>query len=325
LASPNPRREFKLFASMASMPARVRLLLLGAGALAVAFAAAVLWWPGKWTAEEPLALEDAGIEAWCADGLTPIAGGGCLRAPEHPSGGGTVPLLVYLHGRYSPKTLADELQRQGRVARLGNARGFGVLAVRGLQGECTQPELADAWCWPSNPRVADHGSRFIARIEPAIAAAKERVGAGPTFLLGFSNGAYFATLIATRSLRLFDAVTIAHGGPVPPTRAAGPRPPLLLITADDDPSDGEMQQLHAELGHEKWAHELVSREGGHALPDWDVNMALTFFTRATKERLPLDPPLQPPRVRKKAADDAGAPETEVEDVNPYEPSQPSDG
>jgi predicted esterase len=319
LASPNPRRARKLLASMVSMSARSRLLLLGAGALAVAFAAAVLWWPGERTAEEPVALQDAGIEAWCADGLTPIAGGGCLRVPEHPVAH-TMPLLVYLHGRYSPKTLADELQRQDRVARLGNAHGFGVLAVRGLQGECTQSELADTWCWPSNPRVADHGSRFVARIEPAIAAAKERVGAGPTFLLGFSNGAYFATLIATRSLRVFDAITIAHGGPVPPTRATGPRPPLLLITADDDPSDGEMQQLHAELGREKWAHELVSREGGHALPDWDVNMALTFFARVMKEHLPLDPPLQAPRVRPRPADDASA---EDDDESP-DPAQPSD-
>ncbi len=307
---------------MASMSARARLLLLGAGGFALASAAAVILWPGQRTAERPLSPEDAGIEAWCADGLTPIAGGGCLRAPEHPSG--AVPLLVYLHGRYSPKTIADELRRQDRVARLGNARGFGVLAVRGRQGECTQPELADTWCWPSNPRVADDGSRFVARIEPAVAAAKERIGAGPTFLLGFSNGAYFATLIATRGLRVFDAITIAHGGPVPPTRAAGPRPPLLLITADDDPSDGEMQQLHAELAREKWAHELVSREGGHALPDWDVNIALTFFARATKERLPLDPPLQAPRARPKPADDQGAPAPAVEDVNPYEPSRPSD-
>ncbi len=297
------------------------------GAVAAALATSVgalLWWSGERTGVGPSALEDASIEAWCAEGLAPIGGGGCLAVPSRTSG--AVPLLVYLHGRYSPKTLADELQRQDRVARLGNARGFGVLAVRGLQGECTQPELADTWCWPSNPRVAEHGSRFMARIEPAIVAAKERIGAGPTYLLGFSNGAYFATLIATRGLRAFDAIAIAHGGPVPPTRAAGARPPLLLITADDDPSDGEMQQLHAELGREKWAHELVSREGGHALPDWDVNVALTFFTRALKEHLPLDPPLQAPRVRPTPMDAGGAEAAEAAEAkgddaeldNPYQ-------
>ncbi len=123
-----------------------------------------------------------------------------------------------------------------------------------------------------------------------MAAARTRIGPGPTNLLGFSNGAYFATLIATRALGGFDAIAIAHGGPVPPTHAAGATPPLLLITADDDLSDGEMRQLDAELTRERWAHELVSREGGHELPEWDVNIALTFFTRTRKERL-LAPPL----------------------------------
>jgi predicted esterase len=255
---------------------------------------------------------DAGIDAPCASGLVPVAGGGCFAPPREP--GANVALLLYLHGRYSPKTLDEELVRQARVARLGSAKGFAVLAMRGVQGECTQEELADTWCWPSNPRNAEHGPAFVERLKPAMAAARERVGPGPTVLLGFSNGAYFATLIATRALGPFDAIAIAHGGPVPPTRAAGATPPLLLITADDDLSDGEMRQLDVELTHERWAHELVAREGGHALPDWDVEMALTFFVRAQKESLPLAPPLQPfrPRPPKDAGEvDLGAPEADA--------------
>jgi predicted esterase len=243
-------------------------------------------------AEAPV---DAGIEAWCASGLTPIEGGGCFAAPRDLEA--PVPLLVYLHGRYAPKTVDEELVRQDRVARLGIAKGFAVLALRGVQGECTQEELADCWCWPSNPRNADHGASFFQRFGPAMTAARKRVGPGPTNLLGFSNGAYFAALIATRGFGPFDAIAIAHGGPVQPTHAAGATPPLLLITADDDPSDGEMRQLDAELGRERWAHELVAREGGHALPEWDVDVALTFFARVRKERLPLAPPLQPSRPR----------------------------
>jgi dienelactone hydrolase len=127
------------------------------------------------------------------------------------------------------------------------------------------------------------------------------MGPGPNVLFGFSNGAYFATLVATRALGAFDAIAIAHGGPVPPTRANGKKPPLLLLTADDDPSDGEMRQLDAELAREKWPHELVSREGGHALPDADIAFALSFFDRALREPLPLRPPLQQPRPRKDAA------------------------
>jgi predicted esterase len=187
--------------------------------------------------------------------------------------------------------------------------------MRGVQGECTQPELADTWCWPSNPRNAQDGPAFVERFEPAIREARTRLGTGWTVLLGFSNGAYFSSLIATRALTPFDAIAIAHGGPVQPTHAVGSMPPLLLITADDDPSDGEMQQLHSELERERWLHEFVGREGGHALPDWDVAMALTFFERARLEHLPLVPPLQAHRARRTAEADADETPPSSEDAN----------
>jgi predicted esterase len=270
-----------------------------ASAVAAALALGVLAFLRREPSAPPASAEvevDAGIVNWCANELVPIAGGGCFAAPvEHAP---TAPLLLYLHGRFDPKTNAEELERQRRVARLATAKGFAVLALRGVQGECTQPDLAEHWCWPSNPRNADHGPAFVGRFEPAMRAARERVGNGRTVLLGFSNGAYFATLIATRALGSFDAIAIAHGGPVAPTHARGAKPPVLLITADDDPSDGEMQELDSELSRDHWAHEFVGREGGHALPDWDISVALTFFTRTVKESLPLTPPLQAARARR---------------------------
>jgi predicted esterase len=280
---------------------RRRAVLLGALSGASAIAVAVIVCRSRPEVSKERA-DDVGLEAWCAAGLEPIAGGGCFAGPRlaRDAGAGT-PLVVYVHGRYSPRTLDDELTRQGRVARLATAKGFGVLAMRGRQGECEQAELADTWCWPSNPRNAEHGAAFVKGFDPAIAAARRRLGAGPNLLLGFSNGAYFATLIATRALGAFDAIAIAHGGPVQPTRAVGAKPPLLLLTADDDPSDGEMRELDLELSHERWPHEMVSREGGHALPDVDVSFALSFFDRALREPLPLRPPLQAPRPRPRDA------------------------
>jgi predicted esterase len=304
---------------------RTRSLILGASGLALG-ALGVLAWSRSPQTDVPIAPsepEDAGIEAWCAPSLAPIAGGGCFATPPLPTTPPTT-LLVYVHGRYSPKTLEDEMTRQTRVAKLGTSKGFAVLAMRGVQGECTQAELADTWCWPSNPRNAEHGPTFVKRFEPAIAAARKRLGPGPDVLLGFSNGAYFATLIATRALHHFDAIAIAHGGPVPPTEAAGATPPILLLTADEDPSDGEMRQLDQELARAKWPHELVSREGGHALPDVDVSFALTFFDRALREHLPLSPPLQAPRARRIAdAGEATATTRESNDAPPAAPLEPA--
>ncbi|MCL2777874.1 MAG: hypothetical protein FWD73_07710 [Polyangiaceae bacterium] len=244
------------------------------------------------SAARPIADSGQGIIAWCADGLEPIAGGGCFAEPSNPKET-PVPLVVYLHGRYPSPFPDDELDRQARVARLANERGYAVLALRGTRGQCTDPKLANYFCWPSNERNAADGPAFVARWEPAFAAVEKRIGSGRRLLLGFSNGGYFATLIATRALAPFDAVAIAHAGPVAPTRALGAKMPILLITADDDLSNDEMQRLSSELTLEDWPENIVTREGGygHALPDWDISMALTFFERARTEDVPLDPPL----------------------------------
>ena len=188
--------------------------------------------------EPPLEPDAAALEAWCADGLMPVAGGGCFAPPIAPRD--PVTLIVYLHGRYSPDTRAEELDRQARVAKLATMKGFAVLALRGAQGECTSPELKAYWCWPSNERNAQDGPAFVSRWETSIKAARDRLGPGPNVLLGFSNGGYFGELIAKRALAKFDAFAIAHGGPIGVAAANGDRPPMLLITADDDASDPEM-------------------------------------------------------------------------------------
>ena len=243
------------------------------------------------------------MESWCADGLEPIEGGGCFAAPREKRSPAT--MVVYLHGRYSPDTVAEELDRQARVAKLGMSKGFAVLALRGEQGECKAPELKDYFCWPSNERTAIDGPVFVSRWTAAMDHARERIGPGSNVLLGFSNGGYFAALIVKRALAPFDAVAIAHAGPVFVEPVRREAVPMLLITADDDLSDPDMQRLDDELTQQRWPHAVVAREGGHALPDWDIESALTFFSRASKERLPFSPPLATRSRRPRVAVDSG--------------------
>ncbi|MBX3187690.1 MAG: hypothetical protein KF819_11770 [Labilithrix sp.] len=254
------------------------------------------------------------IVRWCADGLAPIPGGGCFAAPAEIKPNAT-PLVVYLHGRHAPVNVGDELERQTRVARLATARGYAVLALRGAQGQCSDPAYAAFWCWPSNERNASDGAAFVARWSDALRAAEAKIGRERRVLLGFSNGGYFAALIASRELMSFDAVAVAHAGPVMPMRPSSPSPPpMLLVTAEDDSANPEMLRLDAELTREGWLHATVEREGGHALTEWDVETALTFFDRTRAESLPLTPPLAT-RSRARTAErrgadpaDAGAPE-----------------
>lgn len=250
-------------------------------------------------AEETRAdLAEAGPPApsWCASTLEPL-GGDCFAAPRDAQE--PVPLVVYLHGRYCDETAREELDRQARLARLATERGFAVLALHGVRGECNSSDYKSWYCWPSNERNASDAPAFVARVTASIARARARLGPGRDVLLGFSNGGYFASLIATRGLARFDAVAVAHGGPVGAVDAlatvargaSGFGPPMLLVTSDDDAADPEMRKLDAQLSFVHWPHALVSREGGHSLPDWDLDAALTFFDRTGREGFPLVPPL----------------------------------
>jgi predicted esterase len=224
---------------------------------------------------------------WCAPEFEPMAGGGCFAGSPsgHPQR-----LVVYLHGRYPSDAAAEELDRQSRVARRANSQGFAVLALRSPPAICTAPELADWFCWPTSERNADAGAEIVQAWNKPLVAARERARSRERFLLGFSSGGYFAGLIASRALLDVDGVVVAHGGPVEPVHALGPKVPLLLLSADDDVAQDDMIRLDAELTRDGWAHDSYARSGGHALTNEDIDAALTFFSRA-HEPLPLQPPL----------------------------------
>ncbi len=255
-------------------------------------------------AAAPIATE-AGLEDpladWCAPGFEPIHGDACLASV---SGKPSASLVVYLHGRYARDAASEEVDRQRRLAARATALGFAVIALRGRLGTCTAPELAEWYCWPSNETNADAGPEFVDSWTPALAAAQERTGSRRRFLLGFSNGGYFAGLLASRGLLAFDALVVAHGGPVEPVHAFRGTPPLLLLSADDDVAQDEMIRFDDELTREHWAHDSYARAGGHGLTDEDIDAALTFFSRA-REALPLQPPLALHRATRHAPD-AGA-------------------
>jgi predicted esterase len=228
------------------------------------------------------------VADWCAPGFEAVRGGGCLAVPS--AAPAVVPLVVYLHGRYARTVPGEEVDRQRRLAARAKSRRFAVLALRGRLGECTDPELADWYCWPSNERNADRAADVVGAWTEALAAAAQRTGARRPFLLGFSNGGYFAGLVATRALLDVEALVVAHGGPVEPVRGRGRTPPLLLLSADDDVAQDEMIRYGDALTRERWPHDSYARSGGHGLTDEDIDAALTFFARAG-ERLPLAPPL----------------------------------
>jgi predicted esterase len=247
---------------------------------------------------------------WCAPGYEPVAGG-CLALPE---GLASAPLIVYLHGRYARSAVAEEVDRHRRLQQRANRRGFAVLALRSELGLCSAAELTDWYCWPTSEAAANPGQ--VRRLSRIVDAAQHRVGATERYLLGFSSGGYYAGLLASRGWVPFDAVVVAHAGPVEPLRPLGPTPPMLLLSADDDVAQLEMMRLDGELTREGWPHDAYARAGAHGLADADIDAALTFFGRSG-EAMPLRPPLAlhrpAPHERDAGADEAGPDEAGLDE------------
>ena len=262
-------------------------LAAGAGSTSVIALIAWIALPASPQGHSESADASGPIATWCDPSLEGIEDDACFAAPRDPIE--PVPLVVYLHGRYDDAGAREELDRQARLARLAAERGFAVLALHGVRGECTSPEYKNYFCWPSNERNEADAPAFVARASDAIARARKRLGDGPDVLLGFSNGGYFTSLIAARGLVPFRAFAVAHGGPAGSIGAPGA--PMLLVTADDDAADPEMRRLDDELSSARWPHVLVAREGGHSLPDWDLDMVLTFFERTLEQGFPFKPAL----------------------------------
>ena len=264
--------------------------------------------------------EDAPTD-WCAPGFEPIRGHACFaRGPSTSA----APLVLYLHGRYARDAASDEIDRQRRLALRATALGYAVLALRGRLGTCTSPELATWYCWPSNESNASAGRAFVDGWGAALDAAQGRAGSRRRFLLGFSNGGYFANLIASRGLLDVDALVVAHGGPVEPVHPLRGTPPTLLLSADDDVAQDEMIRLDEELTREHWAHDSYARAGGHGLTDGDIDAALKFFSRAG-ESLPLQPPLSLHRAVRHPRDAEVAPTEPPSDEGGNESQEPAAG
>jgi predicted esterase len=301
---------------MTSLSPRARTVSLALG-VAIAAGGTAAWMIRRPTAPPVVldlpASEDAGVIAWCAPGLEPIAGGGCFAPARVPTS--SPQLIVYLHGRYERSATADEMDRQRRLAERATAHGYSVLALRGQVGECiTSPELATWYCWPSNEHTAHDAASFVEGWKSALGAVERRIGPGiKRFVLGFSNGAFFAGLLAVGGYFDATAFAIANGGTVEPVHPARGKPPVLLLSADSDESQAGMIQFDTELTREGWPHEVYARAGGHALLDQDIDAVVTFFTRCQREALPLSPPLTTHRPQPHLAAAVTTPKSAIDD------------
>jgi len=228
---------------------------------------------------------------WCAPELETLAGDVChFEAPA--SGAGRRTLVIFLHGVIQPDTTWQWNQQRGIV--VGAKRlGFSVLMPRGRRG-IGPPGMNDWITWPTSVTAQK-------QVEPELldewAAARRQVEArsgkpfDEVFVVGFSNGAYYATSLALRGRLAVDGFAVFAGGSAAPhlvKAGAGTRervPLFVAVSTKDKTTARDSRSLGDALRLLRWPSRVEATPAGHAIADAPLDHALSFL-RASASRPP---------------------------------------
>jgi predicted esterase len=216
----------------------------------------------------------------CPPGFSPLGDASCLAAPPGRADGRK--LIVFFHGMAPANVDPAGAVELGALAEEAGARGFAVLALRGEQGLCDWSDpVRSSWCWPSRRTQLTRVQPILLRLGGALESASARLGVplDPPFLLGFSNGGFFVSLLASDTRLEASGYAVLHGGWVDgQTFPSGRARPTLLISARDDRFQRPlMDTLDAKLREAGWKPTYGQRDGEHALTREDARAAVTFF------------------------------------------------
>ena len=215
----------------------------------------------------------------CPEGFSPLPGEACIALPTAPS---NERVIVYFHGMLTSPWAIKSRWELGQLARAATPHGYTVIGLRGLKGLCDwSDESRQSFCWPNGLRQGAQIQPIIDRLRDALveASARAKVKLKPPFVVGFSNGGFLVSLIASDTRLAVGAYAIAHGGSVvgqgfPPWR----RRPMLLVTANGDVAHfPRMKVLAQMLGEDRWESTFTVREGVHEMTVDDMKAIVEFF------------------------------------------------
>lgn len=238
-----------------------------------------------------IADEGAPADPWCAEGLEALPGDVCLAA--EPPRDGRRTLVIFLHGLTDAGHGQQHALQLG-MARAGHALGFSLLAPRGENG-LGPGRRADQIAWPTAESLrAEREDAILARIEAAQALAVSRQGApfDEVFVVGFSNGAYYATSLALRGRLAVDGYAIVAGGSAAsrPTAPPAQRRPIFVGIAGKDSTAKNGRALAALLDKSDWPHRSAEARVGHEVSDDHLVAALRYLRGEARKRAPAAAP-----------------------------------
>lgn len=215
---------------------------------------------------------------WCADGWTGLDDHTCFFVPDVPSS--PTSILFFLHGMMPPESVAKTAQNMARDA--AQEHGFIAVFPRGRQGLCAwADQVKSYWCWPSSREAVDATAGDIINEWAASEALLEAV-LGVSFkrryVLGFSNGGYFASYLGLEGLLESDGIGVVGAGrsaideSLMPAKAT----PFYIAVGDQEVQSTitSAQNLKYVLDKHGWPNEFVLHAGqGHGVSPSDFDGA----------------------------------------------------
>ena len=229
-----------------------------------------------------LALLVGAPQPVCPPAWEPLPGDACLLDGEKRG------LAVYFHGMTAPslQALGVELSLLEKVPR---SRRTPMVALKGRGGLCDwAAEYRGFWCWPTARSQRSEVRLVTERLKEVLEAASTRLGRDSLplpVLAGYSNGAYFLTMVMGDTEVPVAGWVLMHGGPVAGVIYAKSRerPTLLLAAAEDGIQRPAMESLKAKLDEAGWQSTLLVRPGSHP-PELEDYQRLFDFAAAVSRR-----------------------------------------
>ncbi|MGK3983886.1 dienelactone hydrolase family protein [Sorangium sp. So ce136] len=222
---------------------------------------------------------------WCSAGWSGLDDHTCFHVPETAARG--APILLVLHGAMAPDSLPGGLQAIAAEA----ARALGVVAVfpRGRPGLCTwDPSVETHLCWPTRRETVDAAAPALVEEWMRAEALLARILGGPfgrRYVMGFSNGGYFASYVALEGLVDVDGAGLVGAGRmvIEEHLFSQERPPIYIAVGDQELAStvASAENLADVLTQHGWEHELVVHPGrGHEIRADDFTGAWQTWTAA---------------------------------------------
>ncbi|WP_437738378.1 alpha/beta hydrolase [Sorangium sp. So ce1335] len=222
---------------------------------------------------------------WCSAGWTGLDDHTCFHVPETAARG--APILYVLHGTMAPDSLPVGLQAIAAEA----AAALGVVTVfpRGRPGLCTwDPSVETSFCWPTRRETVDAAAPALIGEWMSAEALLERILGqtfGGRFVMGFSNGGYFASYVALEGLVDIDGAGLVGAGRmvIEEHLFSQERPPIYIAVGDQELAStvASAENLADVLTQHGWEHELVVHPGrGHEIRADDFTRAWAAWRAA---------------------------------------------